>query len=756
MRRVLLYAFRSWIGSMRIAIVLMGPVLNLGTLTPGANAEEGAAKIAPIQITLPPAGTLGPILDVNLLSDGRVAMIGYVTDSRDTYIRVFDPRTGADEFYVEPLEGGLQPVDGIDRSNAIAGDSLFAYGVKSKLLRGPLDAARAVASSTQADETTRPLSRLQGYDLSGTKRISGAMASDGDTVLIGWWEGAYAKLRAGDCGGGAILRRVASDGRELWRWQDKRGGFSLPKDIVALADGTILVRVNRGYGWGWIPEVSEGCFDGSAEIVALAPDGHEIDRRDLSLFLCVGPLSLSADGQDAVALAQTDDAPYAVVQFGIEESRIRLRRLDLPEKIPDIGCQSNAATTTLQGGYRVTANHDGVLTLDDRGHPLAWEPFPTNQAMECKGHGDQGVVCWKDNQVAILPLTALPPPALQIIPWAVQVPGVEAGSHRYQLVRIERLPDGRFAVLGRINAAGNSFLQIVDPNGNRGWSVALHEEGGFDTAGRPSHAVAVTNGAIFIAPSFGSLWRVSLDSHEDRIIKPFGARRQLWWSGALSIGNDVYATGWEGDDEPGSCGKGARVARLSSAGDPIWSWQDSQTGFRLPSDMIALGNGSLLILIDSHPPADLFGEDMSYCYEGVPAHLVLIGPDGKELDRMALPKGFDLGHLSQSSDSTIAALAPQAGLDPDLVVTIGIQGDRIILDRTPIQTALPVTRDSAIVARVPDGYRLLLHSHILTLDRDGHLIAKERRLDVAGRCEMVASQGDFCWTADQILFQPLQ
>jgi hypothetical protein len=756
MRRILWRASRSWIRPIRITIVLLGAVLSLGTLNPGADADEGVARIVPVQIDLPPADTLGPILDVNLLSDGRVAMIGYVTDSRDTYIRVYDPRTRADEVYVEPLEGGLQPADGIDRTIAIAGDSLFVYGIKAKLLRAPLDAARTVSSSMPAGDTAGRLTRLQGYDLSGIKRISGAMAPDHDTILVGWWEGAYDKLHAGDCGAGAILRRVSADGREIWRWQDPRGGFSLPKDIVALADGTILLRVNRGYGWGWVPDVSERCFGDSSEIVSLSPDGHEVGRLDLSPFLCLGPLSLSADGRDAVALAQTDDEPYAVVQLGMEEGRLRLRSLNLPEKIPDIGCQSNAATTTLQGGYRITASYDGLLTLDDRGHPLAWEPFPSDRAMECKGHGDQGVICWRDNRVAILSLVAMPAPAPRIVPWQIDVPGVEAGIDRYQVQRIERLPNGRFAVIGRISTAANSFLQIVDPDGKSSWSVGLHDEGGFDVAGRFSHAVAMTNDAIFLAQGFGSLWRVSLEDHADRLLEPFGAGRQIWWSSALPVGSDVYAAGWEGDDDPGSCGKGARVARLSSAGELVWSWQESQTGFRSPRDMILLGGGSLLVVIDSRPPADLFGEDMSYCYEGAPADLVLIGPEGKELDRMALPRGFDLGQLSQNGDDSVTALALQAGLDPDLVVTIRIQGGRIILERTPIQTALPVIKDSAIVVRILDGYRLLLHSHMLTLDQDGHLVAKRRRHDVAGHCEIVASQGDFCWTADQIFFQPLQ
>ena len=239
------------------------------------------------------------------------------------------------------------------------------------------------------------------------------------------------------------------------------------------------------------------------------------------------------------------------------------------------------------------------------------------------------------------------------------------------------------------------------------------------------------------------------------MLKPFGSNRQLWWGGVLPAGKDVYAAGWEGDDELGPCGKGARVVRLSSAGELIWSWQDSQERLQWPTDMIALDGGLLLALIRSAPPADLVGEDMSYCYEGMPAYLVLIGPDGRELDRMVLSRDLDLGRLSRNSDNTVTTLAPQEGLDPDLIVTIRGEGDHITLDTTPIRTALPATKDSAIVTRTFDGYRLLFHSQILALDRDGRLIVKQRRRNVAGSCKMIAGQGDFCWTTHQILFQPL-
>jgi hypothetical protein len=175
--------------------------------------------------------------------------------------------------------------------------------------------------------------------------------------------------------------------------------------------------------------------------------------------------------------------------------------------------------------------------------------------------------------------------------------------------------------------------------------------------------------------------------------------------------------------------------------------------------MISLGDGSLLVLLEEQPSLDLIdliGEETSFCYEGRQSHLVLLGPDGKELDRIILPEGLKLGPFSRSGDREVAAVALQQGFDPDLVVTVSVDNDRILTKEVPLLAPLPMTRATAIATAMSGGYRLLLRSHVLTFDPAGHLVARQRRISTADRCEMVADQGDFCWSADRIFFQPLQ
>jgi hypothetical protein len=725
-------------------------VIGSNLSTPGATAGEDVGQIVPIRIELPAVRLpIGPILDANLLPDGRIATIGYVRDSRDTYIRVFDPRTGSDDLYVEPVAGGLQPVENIERFVAIAGDSIFFYGIKARLLRAPGVSQDTGLQEALSNETPKHLTRLQGYDLSGMKRVSGSMASAGDAILVGWWEGDSAKLRAGDCGDGAIVTRRASDGREIWRWQDVPGRFGSPDDMVVLTDGTILVRVD----WGAVPgRGSSGCFKNSTGIVALAADGREISRLDLSSFACIGPLSRSADGREAVAIVQTDEAPYAIIRLGMKEEQIRLRRLDLPEKIPDVGCQQTVAASMMQGGYRIVAPRGGSMAFDETGHRLESNPFPADRGMTCAGHGDQGLICWKGNDVAILPLTvASPPPA---VAWRLPAAIAHAdGSPAIQ--HIERLPDGRLAVIGATDRSEFVSFQILEPNGGVVFSSML--EAGFATW--PHHAVAAVENAVFVSMRYGDLWHLSSNGQRDEKLDPSGLDEPVWWNGVLPVGNDVDVMGWEFDDEPGSCGKGARVARLSSEGTTAWVWRDDPAGIRFPADMISLGDGSLLVLLEEQPSLDLIdliGEETSFCYEGRQSHLVLLGPDGKELDRIILPEGLKLGPFSRSGDREVAAVALQQGFDPDLVVTVSVDNDRILTKEVPLLAPLPMTRATAIATAMSGGYRLLLRSHVLTFDPAGHLVARQRRISTADRCEMVADQGDFCWSADRIFFQPLQ
>jgi hypothetical protein len=377
-----------------------------------SNAEESADTIAPIRVTLPtpdiPSGVdlrLGLTNDVTMLPDGRIAVIGYTFVSSRVYVRIYDPRTGADEIRYAPLSSDFELANRLDSPVAALGETLFIYGSGVTLLRaGPRSSVADPVAIHEEDSPEHSNPADPDANVNSLRAV-GSIIEDRDSVLVGWWEDVPTNPDADDrCGVGATVARVSSDGRLVWRWQDPRGGFGFPNEMAVLASGTIIVQIDGGGAREDMGTIMNPCVNGSESVVALTPDGNEIARLDLPWGTAVGPLSLSADGNEALATARFDDGPDAILRIGLDDKNIMLRRIELSEHILDSRYSGSIVTTLMRGGYRILTDIPSELILDEQANVIDGRVLTAVMGRGCSVQGDRAVICWAGDEVALLPL----------------------------------------------------------------------------------------------------------------------------------------------------------------------------------------------------------------------------------------------------------------------------------------------------------------------------------------------------------------
>lgn len=386
----------------RRAALARGAGLGLGlawlvALHPG-HADEGGEIPEPITITLskaklqPVAALQNAKIDhIDFLPDGRIAVIGGVSPADGGYLRIIDPKTGDVEEHYLPDGNGIGGLDRTGPEVAVVGDATFLYtsnGVVQRFLSQ--DAVVEGRSGIVVDP---------GLDV---EAAAGAMSADRDSVLVSWWEMDPSK-RSNECGDGAAIARLSSEGKAIWRWQDPKAGFNFPNDILVLADGTILVLVKGGPN-EWMGTMWNFCAHGQEYLVALAPDGRELARLDLPANVWLESLSLGWNGAEVIATAGPIGGDLdAIMRIRIESGRLRLDRIEVAGKVSKVSPYGAIATSLEAGGYRLILWTGEVVTLDECGDVVS-AYSPALGGDRCHIQGNRGLICWSEREISVLPL----------------------------------------------------------------------------------------------------------------------------------------------------------------------------------------------------------------------------------------------------------------------------------------------------------------------------------------------------------------
>lgn len=367
---------------------------------PASHAEEAAAALQPVTMTLPPIPSevmwsrLGAeIAYVDLLPDGRIAVLGGKPRGPDGYLRLIDMKTGQETYYYVPDSDGFGAGDHGWADVAVLEDAVFIYSDGGSLRRAAIDRRSATGSSVF------PNGHVELHPMGAAP---GAMVTDHNSVLVGW--GGLIDSDEGDgCGTGPVVVRLSSEGKEIWRWQDPSEKFAFPNDIVVLADGTILVLVegdaSRGIGRGW-----NSCPSDLEYLLALSPDGHEIGRVDLPPDVSPLPLVLSEDGTEVLA---TDNGPdgnlSAILHIRVEGNRIQIEPVNVVGKVSDVDNHTALVSRLDNGGYRLIIFPGDIVTLD-RDKNLVDRSFPSIERHHCSLRSGRGLVCWSKDRVSVISL----------------------------------------------------------------------------------------------------------------------------------------------------------------------------------------------------------------------------------------------------------------------------------------------------------------------------------------------------------------
>lgn len=378
-------------GSVAVSLLAF---LATSAATAGANAPQ------PIIVTLAPIAAeqmwsrLGAeIAYVDLLPDGRIAVLGGRPRGPDGYLRLIDIKTGQETYYYVPYTDGFGGDDDGWGSVVVLDDAVFIYFDGGWLKRGTIDRHSATGSSVfpNGDIELHPMGAA-----------AGAMAADGNSLLVGWG-GLIDSEESDECGTGPVVARLSSEGKEIWRWRDEAEKFAFPNDIAVLADGTIIVLVEghpgRSAGFGW-----NACPNDREYLVALAPDGHEIDRRDLPVDTYPFPLALGRDGTELLATHNAPDGNLsAILRVHMEAGHIEIDAVDVAGKVSDVASYMALATSLDGGGYRLIIFPGDVVTLDSDKNVVD-RVFPGFNRHRCSIASRRGLVCWNKDQVMIIPL----------------------------------------------------------------------------------------------------------------------------------------------------------------------------------------------------------------------------------------------------------------------------------------------------------------------------------------------------------------
>jgi hypothetical protein len=338
------------------------------TVVAGRAIAQDAAAAHPTLGTIPPFQP-PPWVDerddiVGLrqwLPDGRLAIAGNTALRENGYLRIIDPETEVEEDYYLVGGDGVGPMGRTEPSVVAIGDDIFLLNRGGDLMR----ASKRRQLMTRID--------LGFYTEEYADAASGAILADGNSVLVSWWESVPSKR--GYCGDGAVVARLSSAGKILWRWRDRQGGDNFPNDMVVLKNGTIIVLV-EGHSTEFMGSMWEAaCGHGYEYLVALSPDGQEIARRSIPRGTWLQKLSLGWSGDEVIAAGgYLYKYVNEIVRISVEGSSLKFDWVPL-SRIVSIDPSDDVVVTPLEGGD---------FSLDIGPHPIRMRIDDMGRLIETK------------------------------------------------------------------------------------------------------------------------------------------------------------------------------------------------------------------------------------------------------------------------------------------------------------------------------------------------------------------------------------
>jgi hypothetical protein len=172
----------------------------------------------------------------------------------------------------------------------------------------------------------------------------------------GIWLGGWAETEDYECGDGAGVVKLDEQGDVVWRWRDPGGISSAAIDLVPVGDGRVLALVVENVGCTAALE---------SELVLLDADGEEILRAELPIDHASRPMIRLADGR--VALLDPRGGSW-------EANRLFILSFDAPANalsVTEAGLDPSLATGDDFYFLPATASQDGSL-LFFVGYALQW------------------------------------------------------------------------------------------------------------------------------------------------------------------------------------------------------------------------------------------------------------------------------------------------------------------------------------------------------------------------------------------------
>lgn len=355
-----------------------------------------AITLAPISSEVMWSRLGAEIAYVDLLPDGRIAVLGGRPRGPDGYLRLIDMKSGQETYYYLPNSDDLGGTDNGWADVAVLEGAVFIYSDGSRLRRGTIDLRSATGSSVF------PNSDVELNRGSGGGAAPGAMVADYNSLLVGWG-GLGDSDEGDDCGTGPVVVRLSSDGTEIWRWNDSTEKFAFPNEIVVLSNGTILALV-EGDTRRWIERGWNSCPSDLKYLLVLSPDGREIARANLPSDMSLTPMVLSGNGTEVLAAGVTFDGNLsAILHIRVQAGRIQIERDNLADKMSGINPHDVLVASLDSEGYRLITFSGAVVTLDRQGHVVD-RNFPIIGGQRCSLSSGLGLVCWYKDQVSVLPL----------------------------------------------------------------------------------------------------------------------------------------------------------------------------------------------------------------------------------------------------------------------------------------------------------------------------------------------------------------
>lgn len=326
-------------------------------------------------------------------------------------------------------------------------------------------------------------------------------------------------------------------------------------------------------------------------------------------------------------------------------------------------------------------------------------------------------------------------------------------SSGYDRQAFSPLANGWVAVLGQLRSTYDGFVQLHDEGGRWLWTQPLRGDDGIvGYWSRPAAlAVRSRSGAWNVVAVDGQgdyVWR--LDSQGEllwrrRLAKDMGLE---FAPAAAAEGSTVWLGGWAGTDD--MCGEGAAVVKLDEAGNVVWRWRRPKPSFAAVNDLLPLGDGRLLVLVDYGGPLAYLGNMSAVCPRTAESELVLLDAEGTEVARRMLPLDPGIEAMVRLADGRVALPVDRNQVNDTnrlFIVALdardGISVEEVSLDLLLLNASmfslLPAGADS-------DGSLIFYNGRALRWVLSDGRIARTQELPTYDlwRCEFKASPGLVC------------